>query len=211
MVHHNFSIYFTFLNRMAKWKQYIDMYIMFANSQNCNVPKDLAEIICAKADINSIPNNTSTPLELSILNDRADITTELLHLKADPNIKTSRDESLLEFTALCGSKKLQYMKLLLEHKANPNEFGRFNPLYLSVLTGSPDMVSMLIEAGTNQKQVVIRGPCNSRQKECLLIINNAVNKLRRQWAQVFLRGELQLFQICPGLIRYLGKKLLLFC
>lgn len=188
------------------------MYIMFANSQNSNVSKDLAEIIRAKADINSIPNDAFTPLELSILYDRAAITTELLRLKADPNIKTSRNETLLEFTALCGSNKSQYMKLLLEHKADPNKFGFFKPLFLSALTGSPDMVRMLIEAGSNHEKVVIRGTQNSKQKECLLIINNAVKKLRRQWAQVFLRkGELQFFQNYPGLIGYLGNKLLLFC
>lgn len=208
---------------MAGWRD-IESYICYTRSGR-DVSEDIAAIIRNKADINRCSSDPffssnlseKTPLELAIITKREDIFAELIHQKADINIKTPDNRSsLLELTAQNGLKRC--MELLLCRKADPNENGCFRqtPLFWSILYGAPDMVRMLLKSGADHTKVnfdLLED--NTRgQTECLSIVKEITTKqLRRQWSQVLLRQKrvFRLFELYPGLLRYLGTRLLLLC
>lgn len=93
-------------------------YIYFTTKGQRDVPKDIAEIICSKADVNSMQKSKLTPLECAIMHRRPDILKELIRHKADINIKTSISDTLLNEAVVFRSRGC--MELLLRQKADPN-------------------------------------------------------------------------------------------
>jgi ankyrin repeat protein len=91
-----------------------------------------------------------TPLHAAIEKEYRDIVLLLLEHGADPEIRSSRDETALWTASRCGCADI--VRQLISHGADPNaewEYERWTALHVASHHGRPEIVRILLEHGAN--------------------------------------------------------------
>ncbi|BET13295.1 ankyrin repeat domain-containing protein [Pandoraea sputorum] len=114
-----------------------------------NDPKEAARLIDSGANVNAAGKDGATPLIWMMgMQDLAGMKV-LLELGADPNQYGTRDVGYPLWLAAAGG-KLEMLRLLLDHGANPNlSHGTKTPLVMAIIDSHLDCAELLLQRGAD--------------------------------------------------------------
>lgn len=105
-----------------------------------------------KALLNQHSRDGFTPLGFAAFFSRTDIARFLIQQGADVNIASNNDFKVAPIHSAVAAKNLEIVKLLLDHKANPNARQQqdVTPLHAAAHNNSPEIAKLLLSSGADK-------------------------------------------------------------
>jgi len=125
------------------------------NAVNANKPEDIRRYVEHGGEISTIYKSGRTPLMYALEQSCLESFEELLKLGANPNIPTQDGRTVAAWAAM-NKESLAYLRLALEHDADPNQTSTHRasdaqvpPLDFAISGGTVEQASLLVEHGAD--------------------------------------------------------------